>query len=118
MELKERIHSLAKKYHGDIVVCRRHLHQHPELSFQEFETQEFVEQKVKEYGVNEQKRMGNTGVVALIKGKNPDKKVIALRGDMDALPVQETNNVDYRSQNAGTMHACGHDVHTSSLLGA
>ena len=118
MNLKEQIRSLAHQYHADVVACRRHLHQHPELSFHEFETQKFVERKLDEFGIAEHSRMANTGVVAIIKGKNPDKRVVALRGDMDALPIQETNKKDYASKNAGVMHACGHDVHTSSLLGA
>ncbi len=112
-----KIKELAKKYHSDIVGCRRHIHANPELSFHEFNTQKFVEQKLAEYGVTSVKRMANTGVVALIEGKNPSKKVTALRADMDALPITETNNVDYKSLNPGVMHACGHDVHTSSLLG-
>lgn len=90
---------------------------HPELSFKEIETQKFVEQKLREYGIHNFKRMANTGVVALIEGKNPARKVVALRADMDALPIQETNNTSYVSRNDGVMHACGHDVHTSSLLG-
>ena len=118
MSLKEKIRSLAQEYHQDVVACRRHLHQNPELSFQEFETQKFVERKLDEFGITDHTRMANTGVVAIIKGKNPDSRVVALRGDMDALPIQETNKKDYASQNAGVMHACGHDVHTSSLLGA
>ncbi|CAN5464483.1 M20 family metallopeptidase [soil metagenome] len=118
MDFKTIIQSLAKKYHAEIVSCRRHLHQNPELSFHEFETQKFVEQKLNEFGIKDHQRMANTGVVALIKGKNPGKRVVALRGDMDALPIQETNKKDYISKNAGVMHACGHDVHTSSLLGA
>lgn len=117
MDLKNQIQSLAKKYHADIISCRRHLHRHPELSFHEFETQKFVEQKLKEYGIADHQRMANTGVVALIKGKNPEKRVVALRGDMDALPIQESGKKEYTSKNAGVMHACGHDVHTSSLLG-
>jgi amidohydrolase len=118
MNLKEKIRSLSKEYHSDAVACRRHLHKNPELSFHEFETQKFVERKLDEYGIAEHSRMANTGVVAIIKGKNPGKRVIALRGDMDALPIQETNKKDYASNNPGVMHACGHDVHTSSLLGA
>jgi amidohydrolase len=117
MELKEHIQSLAKKYHADIVSCRRHLHRHPELSFHEFETQKYVEQKLTEFGITEQHRLANTGVVAMVRGKNPDKRVVALRGDMDALPIRETSQKDYASRNEGVMHACGHDVHTSSLLG-
>jgi amidohydrolase len=112
-----KIKSLAANYHNDIVSCRRHLHKNPELSFNEFNTQKFVEGKLTEYGIKNFKRMANTGVVALVEGKNPSKKTIALRGDMDALPIKETNNVEYKSANEGVMHACGHDVHTSSLLG-
>jgi amidohydrolase len=118
MNLKERINSLAHTYHSDVVACRRHLHQNPELSFKEFETQKFVERKLDEYGITDHVRMANTGIVGIIKGKNPGKRVVALRGDMDALPIQETNKKDYVSKNGGVMHACGHDVHTSSLLGA
>lgn len=114
---KEKIKSLAKKFHPEIVSCRRHIHQHPELSFHEFETQKLVEEKLKEFGITEIKRMANTGIVALLKGKNPKRKTIALRADMDALPISETNKVDYKSKHDGVMHACGHDVHTSSLLG-
>ena len=114
----DKIKSLASKYHEDIIACRRHLHMHPELSFKEVNTQKFVEQKLSEYGLGNFKRMANTGIVAMIEGKNPGKKTIALRADMDALPITETNNVDYKSKNEGVMHACGHDVHTSSLLGA
>lgn len=113
----DKIKKLAKEFHADIVACRRHIHQHPELSFAEFETQKFVEGKLRDFGVSEMQRMAHTGVVALIKGKNPDNKVIALRADMDALPIQETNSVEYKSKREGVMHACGHDVHTSSLLG-
>ena len=112
-----RIKQLAGKYHNDIIACRRHLHKNPELSFHEFNTQKFVEAKLNEYGIKNIQRMANTGVVALVEGKNPSKKIIALRGDMDALPITETNNVEYKSTNEGVMHACGHDVHTSSLLG-
>ena len=113
-----KIKQLASKYQSDIVACRRHLHKNPELSFHEFNTQKFVEAKLNEYGIKNIQRMANTGVVALVEGKNPSKKIIALRGDMDALPIKETNNVEYKSVNEGVMHACGHDVHTSSLLGA
>lgn len=113
----EKVKQLARQFHPDIVSCRRHLHMYPELSFKETETQKFVEQKLKEFGITDFKRMANTGVVALIEGKNPQKKVVALRADMDALPIQETNKTDYVSKHAGVMHACGHDVHTSSLLG-
>jgi amidohydrolase len=112
-----KIKLLAKQFHPEIISIRRHIHQHPELSFHEFNTQKFVEEKLTSFGITNQHRLANTGVVALIEGKNPGKKVVALRGDMDALPITETNSVDYKSQNIGVMHACGHDVHTSSLLG-
>jgi amidohydrolase len=114
----QKIKQLANTYHKDIIACRRHIHANPELSFQEFNTQKFVERKLTEFGITRLKRMANTGVVAIIEGKNPSKKVTALRADMDALPILETNKVDYVSKNPGVMHACGHDVHTSSLLGA
>ena len=114
----EQIKKIAKAIHGNVIADRRYLHQHPELSFQETETQKFVEQQLKTIGINDFERIANTGIVALIKGKNPTKKVIALRGDMDALPITEENKTEYISQNIGVMHACGHDVHTSSLIGA
>jgi amidohydrolase len=94
------------------------LHQNPELSFQEFETAKFIAKTLKELEIPFQEGVAGTGLVALIKGKNPDKKTIALRADMDALPILEKNDVDYKSKNEGVMHACGHDVHTSSLLSA
>ena len=113
----DKVRKLASEFHPEIVSCRRHLHMYPELSFKEIETQKFVEQKLQEFGINNLQRMANTGIVAMIEGRNPTKKVVALRADMDALPIQETNKTNYISKNAGVMHACGHDVHTSSLLG-
>ena len=113
----DKIKVLAKKYAPDFIKIRRHLHAHPELSYQEFETSKFVQSKLKEFGVPFEIK-ATTGVVGLIKGKNPDKRIIALRADMDALPIKEANEVDYKSKNEGVMHACGHDVHTSCLLGA
>ncbi len=115
--LKEKIQNLAKTYFDEFVQIRRHLHAHPELSYKEFETSKFVQQKLKEIGI-EFKVLATTGIVAIIKGKNPEKKVIALRADMDALPITEKNEVEYHSKNEGVMHACGHDVHTTCLLGA
>ena len=115
--LKEKIQELAKQYAPDFIAIRHHLHAHPELSYQEFQTSKFVQQKLTEIGIPFQV-MAGTGVVGLLKGKNPDKRVIALRADMDALPIKEENDVPYRSTNEGIMHACGHDVHTTVLLGA
>ena len=118
MSLKNKVHDLAKKYFDDVVQMRRHLHMNPELSFEEYETSKWVKAKLESYGIEVQDGVAGTGLVGLIKGNNPEKKVIALRGDMDALPIVEANDVEYKSKNEGVMHACGHDVHTSSLLGA
>ncbi|MBV6439518.1 MAG: amidohydrolase [Haliscomenobacteraceae bacterium CHB4] len=115
--MKEQIQLLARQYHAGVVANRRHLHTHPELSFQEVQTGKFVAGRLAELGIEHKHGMAGNGVVALIKGKKPKKRVVALRGDMDALPIPEANKVPYKSQNEGVMHACGHDVHTSSLLG-
>ncbi len=115
--MKARIQQLAKKYAMEFVTIRHHLHANPELSYKEFETSAFVQKKLTEFGIPFQVK-ATTGVVGLIKGKNPDKKIIALRADMDALPITEENDVPYKSKNDGVMHACGHDVHTACLLGA
>jgi amidohydrolase len=114
--IKEKIQALAKDIFNDVVANRRHLHSHPELSFHEVETSVFVANKLEELGL-EYHKMADTGLVALIKGDKPSDQVVALRADMDALPITEANDVPYKSQNPGVMHACGHDVHTSSLLG-
>jgi len=115
--LREKIRQLAKKYSTDFIQVRRHLHAHPELSYQEFNTSAFVQQQLDSMGIPFTV-MATTGVAGLIKGKNPGKRTIALRADMDALPIKEENNIDYKSRNEGVMHACGHDVHTTVLLGA
>jgi amidohydrolase len=96
---------------------RHHLHRHPELSFRETETARYISGLLKKWGIEHQTGVAGNGVVALIKGKDPEKQVIALRADMDALPIEEQNDVEYRSVNAGVMHACGHDVHMTCLLG-
>ncbi len=111
------IKALASKYAAEFIEVRHHLHAHPELSYQEFETSKFVQGKLKEFGIPFEIK-ATTGVVGLIKGKNPGSRIIALRADMDALPITEENDVSYKSKNAGVMHACGHDVHTTCLLGA
>ena len=115
--IKKKIQALATKNISELVQVRRHLHQHPELSFQEIKTSKFIAQKLKEFNIPFKSGYVKTGIVAIIKGKNPAKKVIALRADMDALPIIEANNVSYCSKNKGVMHACGHDVHSASLLG-
>jgi amidohydrolase len=117
MSIDLKIKQLAKDYMAEVVANRRYLHTNPELSFQEYNTAKFVAQKLKDIGLSPQEGIANTGVVAIIEGRNPSSKVIGLRADMDALPIFEKNDVPYKSQNEGIMHACGHDAHTSSLLG-
>ncbi|SHI68809.1 amidohydrolase [Hymenobacter daecheongensis DSM 21074] len=116
LHLLPRIKTLAAEAAADTVALRQHLHAHPELSFQEFNTAAFVKEQLEKLGLHPQP-MATTGLVVLIEGQNPGRRVVALRADMDALPIQEQNEVPYRSRNPGVMHACGHDVHTSSLLG-
>ena len=115
MSLLQKIKSLSGSYSTHTVSVRRHLHAHPELSYQEFQTVKFVAEQLSSFGIASES-VATTGLVAEIKGKSPEKKTIALRADMDALPIVEENNVIYKSKNQGVMHACGHDVHTSSLL--
>ena len=111
------IQQKALQYFPEVQAIRHHIHANPELSFQEHKTAAFVAGKLDGMGIP-YKKIAGTGIVALIEGKNPGKRCIALRGDMDALPIQEKNETEYRSKNDGVMHACGHDVHTSCLLGA
>jgi hippurate hydrolase len=115
--LQDQIKQLAKKYAPEAILFRRHLHANPELSYQEINTAAFVKAQLTEFGI-EFETLATTGVVGIICGKNPESRVIALRADMDALPIVEENDVPYKSINTGVMHACGHDVHTSILLGA
>lgn len=115
--LLNKIKNLADKNHPEVIKLRRHLHQHPELSFQEKETGKYVSEKLKSWGIPNKRGMAGNGVVGILKGKKKNNNIIALRGDMDALPILEANKVSYKSKNEGVMHACGHDVHTSSLLG-
>ncbi|MEX6687880.1 M20 family metallopeptidase [Danxiaibacter flavus] len=115
--LKEKIKRLSQEYAPAFKEIRHHLHAHPELSYKEFETSAFVQKNLTEWGIDF-KVLAQTGVVAVLEGKNPSSRVIALRADMDALPIREENDVPYVSTNPGVMHACGHDVHTTCLLGA
>jgi amidohydrolase len=115
---KAEIQQLAKHYFDNIVAIRRHIHQHPELSFKEYKTSEFIQKQLKEVGIAFTSGYVNTGIVAIIKGRNPEKKTILLRADMDALPIDEKNTVSYKSIHEGIMHACGHDVHSACALGA
>ena len=117
-DLYSKIKSKAKELFPYLLETRRHLHQHPELSFKEIETAKFISEQLSKHNISHQTGIVGTGIVALIKGKNPDKKCILLRGDMDALPINEKNEVSYKSKNEGVMHACGHDVHSTCALGA
>lgn len=115
--LLNRVRESAQDLFTRVQNIRHHLHAHPELSFKEFKTAEFVTDELESIGIEVQ-RMSTTGVVGLIKGLKGEGPVVALRADLDALPIQEKNDTDYVSKNEGIMHACGHDVHTASLLGA
>ncbi|MFP5041320.1 M20 metallopeptidase family protein [Parasediminibacterium sp. JCM 36343] len=115
--LLQKIKELATAFAPECIAIRQHLHANPELSYKEFNTSSFLQEKLTALGIPFEVK-ATTGIVALIKGKNPESRVIALRGDMDALPILEENNVPYKSQNIGVMHACGHDVHTTVILGA
>ncbi len=115
--LKDQIKLLSSEYFEEIRAIRRHLHQHPELSCEEFKTSEFICKKLDEYGITYVKGVAETGIVGIINGINPESKNIALRADMDALPIHEENTVEYKSLIPAKMHACGHDVHMASLLG-
>ncbi|MFT3700756.1 MAG: M20 family metallopeptidase [Agriterribacter sp.] len=114
--LIETIRQLAAQISTTVIANRRHLHANPELSFHEYETSAFVKSQLDKMGI-EWKALANTGVVAFVKGELPSDTIIALRADMDALPIKEANTVEYISKREGIMHACGHDAHTSSLLG-
>lgn len=113
----KRIQAQAKQIAPQVIEWRRHLHAHPELSYQEFQTSAFVQEKLKQMDIPYEV-MSTTGVVGLIRGKDPDSRIVALRADMDALPITEETALPYKSMNEGVMHACGHDVHTACLLGA
>ncbi len=114
--LIDEIRQHASRISETVISYRRHLHAHPELSFKEYETSAFIKARLDELKI-EWQPMAGTGVVGLLRGEQPAEKVIALRADIDALPIIEANAVDYASNNNGVMHACGHDAHTSSLLG-
>ena len=116
--LVKRIKKLAKQYYKDTVAIRRHIHQYPELSFEEKKTGKYIAAQLKALKIPFRHGVAENGVVALIKGKEPKSRTIALRADIDALPILEANKVKYKSKHPGVMHACGHDVHTASLLGA
>jgi len=118
MTLLQNIQHLAGNAQSELIRLRRHLHAWPELSFQEHQTARFIADTLQSLGIEHSTGWGGTGIVAVIRGQNPDSRTIALRADMDALPITEANEAPYCSQNKGIMHACGHDVHTTCLLGA
>lgn len=117
MSLKEDIHKKSIEFFEEIREIRRHLHANPELSFVEFKTAEYIKTQLSKWNIPF-KTIATTGIIAEIEGIHPESHTIALRSDHDALPIQEKNDCTYKSLNTGIMHACGHDVHTSSLLGA
>lgn len=112
------IKELVEQHFAEIKNWREHLHAHPELAFEEHQTAAFVSERLSAWGIEHQPGVARTGIVAHIYGREPESRVIALRADMDALPIREANEVPYRSKHEGVMHACGHDVHTACLLGA
>ena len=115
----EIIKGYAREYSAEVIGWRRHLHRHPELSQQEFGTMAFVADRLRDMGLHPQTGIGKTGVMAMIRGGiDPDGYCVALRADYDALPLTEATGLPFASENEGVMHACGHDMHTSSLLGA
>ena len=113
----EKVRNIAKKHVSESINIRKHLHAHPELSFKEYKTSKFIQSVLKNHNISFTIGHVETGIIATIKGKNPNTKEILLRADMDALPISEDNNVDYKSKNKGIMHACGHDFHSASLIG-
>ena len=108
----------VKEFYPEMKAIREDLHRHPELSYQVVRTSAIVIEKLKEYGVDKVEQVWNTGVVALIKGNRGEGKCIAIRADLDALPVTEDTGLEYSSENPGVMHACGHDLHVTTLLAA
>tara|TARA_B100000902_G_scaffold130444_2_gene129395 strand:- start:1164 stop:2333 length:1170 start_codon:yes stop_codon:yes gene_type:complete len=113
----DKIKILAAQYLDDVIKIRRHIHKHPELSFNEYETSNYIKSILKSWNIPFIDNIANTGIMVIIRGINPDSKTLALRADFDALPILEQNDVEYCSVNMGVMHACGHDAHTASLLG-
>ncbi len=114
---RQQVKEQTSKWAGDLISIRRYLHAHPELSFNEENTAQYISSLLDEWGISYTKGIAGHGISGLIKGKNHHKKVVALRADIDALPIYEKNNIPYKSKNKGVMHACGHDVHTTCLLG-
>ncbi len=117
MKIQHRIKQLAEKNFSAVRKIRRHLHQYPELSYAEKQTGKYIAESLRSLGIKHETGWADNGIVAYIQGKKSSNRVIALRADIDALPILEANKVSYKSKHKGVMHACGHDVHTASLLG-
>lgn len=117
-ELKEKVKSLSGMYLQEVIAIRRHLHAYPELGFQEERTSDYIVSRLSDYGISFRQGVAKTGIIGVIEGNKPESKIIALRADMDALPIHEKENREYRSCTDGVMHACGHDIHMACLLGA
>tara|TARA_B100001142_G_scaffold290013_1_gene307181 strand:+ start:878 stop:2047 length:1170 start_codon:yes stop_codon:yes gene_type:complete len=113
----KKIKEITESIFEDIVSIRRHIHKNPELSFKEYKTSAYIKSILRGWKIPFTDGIADTGLVVLLEGNNPSSKTLALRADFDALPIIEENDVEYCSQNKGVMHACGHDVHTASLLG-
>ena len=111
------IKHLAESTFDEIVEIRRYIHKNPELSFNEHKTSAYIKSILTGWGISFTEDIADTGIVVLLEGNNPSLKTLALRADFDALPITEENEINYCSVNKGVMHACGHDVHTASLLG-
>jgi len=116
MNNKTEIKQLAESFHPETIKIYRHLHQHPELSYREEKTSEFICDFLDKENIPYRSNIGGYGILAKISGQNPSSKIIALRAEMDALPIQEENDIPHKSVNNGVMHACGHDANTASLL--
>ena len=116
--MKSYFQQLTARYNQYVIDCFHQLHAHPELSFREFETAQFIQNELTKMNITFRAGIGGTGILGKISGRNPHKKVIALRADMDALPICETVDIPWKSTNENVMHACGHDAHTACLLGA
>jgi len=115
-KLKDKIQKLNEKYFSEIVEFRRHIHQYPELSFKEFETAKYIKSILTKYNIEFDESFGENAVIGIIKGDLTGDN-IALRADMDALPIEELVDSEFKSKVPGVMHACGHDAHVASLLG-
>jgi len=117
MTLRDHIHQRSEQLLEEVISFRRHFHQHPELSFQEVKTADYICSLLDNWNIPYRKGIAGTGITAFIRGARPEKKLVALRADMDALPIEEKNSSSFASLNPGVMHACGHDAHMAALLG-